>query len=64
MAAMIVPLALVFSMDDGIWKRVVEPVFDIEKSVEVEKVAVVEAMVKTLPYAGVPVAEVTRERRP
>jgi hypothetical protein len=34
---MMVPLLLVLSMDEESWKSVVEPVFDIWKSVEVEK---------------------------
>ena len=45
-------------------RPVMNPVLVILKSVEVAKVAVVDAIVKTLPYAGVPVAWVTSERRP
>ena len=48
-AAMMVPLLLVFNMDDASWKSVVEPVELMLKSVEVAKVALVDAMVKTLP---------------
>ena len=32
------PLASVFNIEEGIWKSVVEPVLEIENSVEVEKV--------------------------
>jgi hypothetical protein len=44
---------------------VVEPVLETAKSVEVEKLAaVVDEMLNTNPYAGVPVAEVTSDKRP
>ena len=38
---------MVLRREDGIWKSVVEPVFDMEKSVEVAKLLVVEEMVKS-----------------
>ena len=47
-AAMMVPFAFVFKREDGIWKRVVEPVFDMEKSVEVAPAAVDELMTKSV----------------
>ena len=45
-AATMVPALLVLSIEDGIWKSVVEPVFDIEKRVEVAPEAEVEATAK------------------
>ena len=50
-AATIVPFAFVLSIDDGIWKRVVEPVEFTEKSVEVAVPAVEEPMAKTVEAA-------------
>ena len=46
-AAMMVPEELVFSIDDGTWKRVVEPVEFTEKSVDVALPAVEEPMAKS-----------------
>ena len=45
---MMVPPALVVRSADGIWKSVVDPVFEILKSVEVAPVLVVEEMVKSV----------------
>ena len=50
-AATIVPFAFVLSIDDGIWKGVVEPVEFTEKSVEVAVPAVEEPMAKTVEAA-------------
>ena len=44
---MMVPFALVVRICEGIWKSVVEPVFEMLKSVEVEKLLVVEEMLKS-----------------
>jgi hypothetical protein len=41
-----VPLELVLRMDEGIWKSVVEPVFDMANSVVVESPTVEEEMAK------------------
>ncbi len=46
-AAIMVPFALVLRRDEGIWKRVVEPVLEILKSVEVAE-AVDEATARTV----------------
>ena len=47
-AAMMVPFASVFSIEEGTWKSVVEPVFDTAKSVEVDQFPVEELMVKSM----------------
>ena len=57
-AAMMVPFTLVFSREEGSWKSVVEPVLEMEKSVEVAHCAVEDAMVKMVPVFGVEVGEV------
>ncbi len=46
-AATIVPLLFVLRIDEGIWKSVVEPVFETEKSVEVAMPPVVEEILKS-----------------
>ena len=52
MAATMVPFAFVFSMEEGIWKSVVLPVFDIENKVEVAE-AVEEAIAKRIVFGEV-----------
>ena len=53
---MIVPPALVLRSDEGNWKSVVEPMFDMEKSVEVAPLLVVDEMVKSVWFTEVDAA--------
>ena len=60
---MIVPFESVLRREDGIWKRVVEPMLLMEKSVEVAVPPVVEAMVKRVVGALAPVVDVATSER-
>ncbi len=55
-AATIVPPTVVFNMDDGIWKSVVEPMLFTEKSVEVAPELVVEEIAKSVLFTDVDAA--------
>ena len=60
-----VPFAFVLRRDEGIWKSVVEPVFDMEKSVEVAPAAVEELMTKIVEFQLLfVVVETASERSP
>ena len=54
---MMVPPAFVVSIWLGIWKRVVEPVFEMEKRVEVAKLAVEEEMTKSVGFVYIEALE-------
>ena len=58
----VLPVMRLFTVSAPLMR--VEPVFDMEKSVEVEKFEVVLAMLNTMPLFGVPVALVRMEMRP
>jgi hypothetical protein len=53
-----VPLALVVRMVEGIWNKVVEPIFDTENNVEVAVPAVEDAMAKSVVGEPEPFVEV------
>ena len=57
-AATMVPLAFVLRSADGIWKSVVEPVLEMEKSVEMAHCALDDDMTKSVPVFGVEVGDV------
>ena len=55
-AATIVPFALVFRIEDGSWKSVVEPVFETEKRVALTPAEVVLEIAKSVVVAVVEAA--------
>ena len=48
MAPMTVPPLLVLRREEGIWKRVVEPILEMEKRVEAPPALLVEAIAKSV----------------